>query len=79
MGYGNRAYGTTTYGDGIGGTYVTPPNTNTTRQDAVWQVDENIGFFVSISKDGVWQADENIGLEKPGKAAVLFWFLRRRD
>ncbi len=60
MPYGARSYGETTYGDGIGGTYIAYIP-NTTRQDAVWQADENIGFAANPSQDGAFQADENIG------------------
>jgi hypothetical protein len=60
--YGQRAHGSSSYGGDLlttGAPIIYYPNT--AQRDAVWQVDENIGYVVARSPDGVWQVDENIG------------------
>lgn len=71
MTYARAAFATEGYSEGAGGRValvvtgrITPAGTVTFaayHRNAYWQLDENVGYFLTGIQSGAWQTDENVG------------------
>lgn len=52
---------------------------NLPNQSAIYQLDENVGFYVSVNQDAVYQIDENVVIFVSTSTGGVFLRIIRRN